>query len=59
MRWCDRWVGQSHGLGWAVEMLRRPTPTEVVADLDADVARRPQLKVDTDSLLADRDSGRP
>jgi plasmid stability protein len=49
---------QAYMLARTVETGRRPTP-EVLADIDADLTERPPLAVDTDSLLADRDSGRP
>jgi antitoxin FitA len=50
---------QAYMLARTVEIGRRPTPEEVLADIDADLAERPRLAVDTDSLLADRDAGRP
>jgi hypothetical protein len=50
---------QAYMLARTVEIGRRPTPEEVLADIDADLADRPPLAIDTDSLLADRDAGRP
>jgi antitoxin FitA len=50
---------QAYMLARTVEIGRRPTPEEVLADIDADLAERPPLAIDTDSLLADRDGGRP
>jgi antitoxin FitA len=50
---------QAYMLARTVEIGRRPTPEEVLAGLDADLAARPPLAVDTDSLLTDRDAGRP
>jgi antitoxin FitA len=50
---------QAYMLARTVEIGRRPTPEEVLADIDADLAERSTLAVDTDSLLADRDAGRP
>ncbi len=50
---------QAYMLARTVEIGRRPTPDEVLADLEADLAQRPSLRVDTDTLLADRDADRP
>jgi plasmid stability protein len=50
---------QAYMLARTVEIGRRPTPDEVLADLEADLAQRPSLRVDTETLLADRDADRP
>lgn len=50
---------QAYMLAQITEMGRRPTPSEVIAELQADLAKRPPLAVDVDAILADRDSGRP
>ena len=50
---------QAYMLARTVEIGRRPTPDEVLADLEADLAQRSPLRVDTDTLLADRDADRP
>jgi plasmid stability protein len=50
---------QAYMLSQAIEIGRRPTPDEIVADLEADFEERPRLAIDTDALLADRDAGRP
>ncbi|MDD9371246.1 MAG: hypothetical protein PV358_14100 [Acidimicrobiales bacterium] len=50
---------QAYMLARTVEIGRRPTPDEVLADLEADLAQRSSLRVDTDTLLADRDADRP
>jgi hypothetical protein len=50
---------QAYMLARIVEIGRRPTATEVLDRLDADLASRRRLAVDTDDLLADRDAGRP
>lgn len=50
---------QAYMLARVIEMSRRPSPTEVLAKLDADLAERPDLALDTDTLLADRDADRP
>jgi plasmid stability protein len=50
---------QAYMLARTVEIGRRPTPDEVLAELDGDLATRPPLAVDTDALLADRDADRP
>lgn len=50
---------QAYMLARTVEIGRRPTPDEVLADLETDLASRPPLAVDTDALLADRDADRP
>jgi antitoxin FitA len=49
---------QSYMLARVIELSRRPSPAEVLADLEADLARRPDLEIDTATLLAERDSGR-
>lgn len=50
---------QAYMLARTVELGERPTPDEVLAELDADLAGRPPLAVDTEALLADRDADRP
>lgn len=50
---------QAYMLARTVEMGRRPTPDEVLAELEADLTKRPPLRVDTDTLLSDRDADRP
>lgn len=50
---------QGYMLARVIELSHRPSPFEVLADLEADLAKRPPFKVDTETLLADRDSGRP
>lgn len=50
---------QRYMLARTIEIARRPTPGEVVADVEADLSRRPPLEVDIDTLIADRDAGRP
>ena len=50
---------QAYMLARITEMGRRPTPTEVIAALRADLQERPPLEVDPELLLRDRDSGRP
>lgn len=50
---------QAYMLARTVEIGRRPTPDDVVADLESDLARRRPLAVDTDTLLAARDADRP
>jgi len=50
---------QAYMLARIVEIGRRPTPDEVLAELEVDLAARPRLAVDSDDLLADRDADRP
>lgn len=50
---------QAYMLARTVEISRRPTADEVLAELDTDLAGRPPLAVDTSALLDDRDEGRP
>ncbi|MDY7100725.1 MAG: antitoxin [Actinomycetota bacterium] len=50
---------QAYMLSRTIEMSRHPTPEEVLAELDADLAGRQPLAVDVDALLADRDADRP
>ena len=50
---------QAYMLARTIEMGRRPTPSEVLADPEADLERRPGLEIDTEALIADRDAGRP
>jgi antitoxin FitA len=50
---------QAYMLARTIEMSRRPTATEVLARLDADLGHRQPLEVDAELLLRDRDSGRP
>jgi hypothetical protein len=57
-----RRVGQSiqaYMLARTIELARRPTPAEVLADLEADLDQRPTLAIDTEAVIADRDAGRP
>jgi antitoxin FitA len=49
---------QAYMLARTIEMGRRPTPSEVLADLKADLQERPGLEIDTEALIADRDAGR-
>lgn len=46
-------------LARTIDLGRRPTPDEVLADLEDDIERRPPLAIDTEALIADRDAGRP
>jgi antitoxin FitA len=50
---------QAYMLARTIEMGRRPTPSEVLADLEHDLERRPGLEIDSEALIADRDAGRP
>lgn len=50
---------QAYMLARTIEIGRRPTPDEVLADLESDLAQRPALQVDTADLLTDRDTDRP
>jgi antitoxin FitA len=50
---------QEYMLARTIEMGRRPTPSEVLADLEADLQRRPGLAIDAEALIAERDAGRP
>jgi antitoxin FitA len=50
---------QAYMLARTIEMGRRPTPSEVLADLEADLEQRPRLEIDADALIADRDADRP
>jgi len=50
---------QAYMLARTIELGRRPTPSEVLADLETDLERRPGLAIDSDALIADRDAGRP
>lgn len=50
---------QAYMLARTVEIGRRPTPDEVLAELESDLAQRPALRVDVDDLLTDRDTDRP
>ena len=50
---------QAYMLARTVEIGRRPTPDEVLADLEADLATRRPLAVDTDTVVAARDTDRP
>jgi antitoxin FitA len=43
---------QAYMLARTIEMGRRPTPSEVLADLEADLERRPDLEIDTDAVAA-------
>lgn len=50
---------QAYMLARTIEIGRRPTPSEVLENIEVDLRSRPPLAVDTDLLLDDRDSGRP
>ncbi|MDQ3544091.1 MAG: antitoxin [Actinomycetota bacterium] len=50
---------QAYMLARTVEFARYPTADEVIDDLERELAKRPQLAIDTDQLLADIRSGRP
>lgn len=50
---------QGYMLARVIELSRHPSSFEVLADLDADLAKRSSFEVDTETLLADRDAGRP
>jgi plasmid stability protein len=50
---------QGYMLARTIEIARRPTPSDVLADLEADVAERPPLAIDAETLIAHRDAGRP
>jgi hypothetical protein len=50
---------QAYMLARTIEIGRRPSAAEVLADLEDDIARRQPLEVDDRDLLADRDTGRP
>jgi antitoxin FitA len=50
---------QAYMLARTVEIGRRPTPTEVLDELEIDLRQRESLSINTDALLSDRDSGRP
>jgi hypothetical protein len=46
-------------LARTIELGRRPTPDEVLANVRADLAGRSPLEVDIDTLRADLADGRP
>jgi antitoxin FitA len=50
---------QAYMLARTIELGRRPTPSEVLADLETDLEQRPGLAIDSEALIADRDAGRP
>ena len=50
---------QAYMLARTIEIGRRPSPDEVIAALEAELAGRSPLSVDTDTLLADPDADRP
>lgn len=50
---------QAYMLARTIEMGRRPTPSEVLADLEADLGERPPLAIDAETVISDRDAGRP
>jgi antitoxin FitA len=50
---------QAYMLARTIELGRRPTPNEVIDELESDLRNRSPLAVDTEALLADRDRGRP
>jgi plasmid stability protein len=45
---------QAYMLARTIEMGRRPTPSEVLADLEADLERRPDLEIDTETVVQPR-----
>ena len=49
---------QAYMLARTIEIGRTPTPDEVLAGLDSDLARRPRLALDPDVVLAARDDDR-
>jgi hypothetical protein len=49
---------QAYMLARTIEIARRPAAADVLADLEADLATRAELAVDTAGLIADRDAGR-
>jgi plasmid stability protein len=50
---------QAYMLARTIELGRRPTPEEVLAQLEDDLGSRTSLEVDIEALLADRDADRP
>lgn len=50
---------QGYMLARTIDIARRPTPGEVLADLEADLRGRPPLTIDAEALIAERDAGRP
>jgi hypothetical protein len=50
---------QGYMLARTIEVARRPTPSEVLADLEGDLRDRAPLAIDADTLIADRDADRP
>ncbi len=42
-----------------VEFASTPTPAEVIADIEAELARRPPIGLTTEEILVARDDGRP
>lgn len=50
---------QAYMLSRTIEISQRPTPAEVLADLEADLRDRSPLAVDTKIVFADRDADRP
>jgi antitoxin FitA len=50
---------QAYMLARTIEIGRRPSPDEVIEALEAELADRSPLEIDTEALLADRDTGRP
>lgn len=50
---------QAYMLARVIELSRRPSPAEVLGELEVDLADRPELALDTKTLLADRDADRP
>jgi len=50
---------QAYMLARTVELARRPTQADVIAELRADLATRPPLTLNIHEVLADIDSDRP
>jgi hypothetical protein len=50
---------QGYMLARTIDIARRPTPGEVLADLEADLRGRTPLAIDAEALIAERDAGRP
>jgi antitoxin FitA len=49
---------QAYMLARTIEIGRRPAPVDVLAELEADLAARRPLSVDTEQVLADRGTDR-
>lgn len=50
---------QAYMLERVTELGRRPTPQEITARLEADLATRPPFEVDVEQIIADINSDRP